>query len=376
MEHPARIWDHAFRHQISEAARHLLLVLGTLPDEVLLNDLEIAFWAFYRLRQKKFGFSTTSGDWNNALKELDGSFVTTKRIGEDLFATFHNPSIRDYIEDFLSNSEGDVEDLICGSHFYEQYTRIWGGRHGQRYRGVDRHRELFLQEFHGHIFGPSASTIRHVNSDGLTIGLHHRTISNESRTRFLVQVVNEINGPEAHQLLNSIITQLEEQWNVGQADKEDLVLLLGDLTDRGLKTNDEPFQAAQQCISSKIEEIDDFRAIASFTEKYPNILTSTDMDLLRIKFGEFAEEYAEGWDDVDPDWLRQVAGDLEFIGEKLSVDVDHFRDSLCETADTMENRRSGRDYYYDEDDSGWRPSTDQSDNVDCMFQSLRAELDA
>src|SRR6185369_1137762 len=179
LEHPARIWDHAFRHQISEAARHLLLVLGTLPDEVLLNDLEIAFWAFYRLRQRKFGFATASGDWNNALKELDGSFVTTKRIGQDLVAAFHNPSIRDYIEDFLSNADGDVEDLISGCYFYEQYTRLWGGQRGQRYRGVDRHRDVFLQEFQDHLYSPSASTIRHVNAYGMTIGLHHRTISNE-----------------------------------------------------------------------------------------------------------------------------------------------------------------------------------------------------
>src|SRR5262249_24993257 len=148
---------------------------------------------------------------------LDGSFVTTKRIGEDLVATFHNPSVRDYIEDFLSSSEGDVEDLIYGSYFYEQYTRLWGGQRGQRYRGVDRHREVFLQEFQGHLFGPSASTIRHVNAHGMTIGLHHRTISNESRTRILVQLVNEINSPKADQLLNSIIKQLEQLWKQGQA---------------------------------------------------------------------------------------------------------------------------------------------------------------
>ena len=38
LDHPTRIWDHAFRYQISEAARHLLLVLSTLPDDVLLDD--------------------------------------------------------------------------------------------------------------------------------------------------------------------------------------------------------------------------------------------------------------------------------------------------------------------------------------------------
>ena len=47
LDNPSRIWDHAFRRQISEAARHLLLVLTTLPDETELENLEKAFWKFY-----------------------------------------------------------------------------------------------------------------------------------------------------------------------------------------------------------------------------------------------------------------------------------------------------------------------------------------
>ena len=375
LEHPARIWDHAFRHQISEAGRHLLLVLGTLPDEVLLNDLELAFWSFYRLRQKKFGFATTSGDWNNALKELDGSFLATKRIGKDFFATFHNPSIRDYIEDFLANSEGDVEDLIYGSHFYEQYTTLWGGQRGRRYRGVDQYRDKFLVEFQSHMFGPTASTIRHVNTDGDPIGLNHRTISNESRARFLVQLVNDHNSPQANQLLDSTVQELEGKWKQGEADREDLVLLLDDLTKRGLATQDDSFRTAQNCLLAKTEEIDEFRAVASFAEKYPNILTTTELDILRTTFKEFAEGYSEGWYDDDPDWLRQVAGDLEFVGEKLVVDVSSVTDSLYSTADEMENRRSGRGFH-EEDESGWRSSTNHGEDVDGMFQSLKAELEA
>ena len=93
LENPARIWDHAFRYQLSEAGRHLLLVLVTLPDETRLEDLERAFWAFYENRQKRFGFATTAGDWDNALRELDGNFVSNERIGSDIVVSFHSPSV-------------------------------------------------------------------------------------------------------------------------------------------------------------------------------------------------------------------------------------------------------------------------------------------
>jgi hypothetical protein len=79
-------------------------------------NLEVAFWYFYRFRKNRFGFSTTSGDWNDALKQLDGTFIPTHRQGESILASFHNPSIRDFLEDFLSNSEGDVVDLISRFH--------------------------------------------------------------------------------------------------------------------------------------------------------------------------------------------------------------------------------------------------------------------
>jgi len=184
LDHPTRIWDHAFRHQISEAARHVLLVLSTLPDDPLLDDVETAFWAFYRFRQSRFGFATRSSDWNDALRQLDGNFINTRKIGKHLVVSFHNPSIRDFVEDFLSSSEGDVGDLVSSAHFYEQYAILWKGRGDQRYGGIDRNQEKFLGTLQRNIFGPSASTIRVVNTQGDPIGVNHRPPSYESRAEF------------------------------------------------------------------------------------------------------------------------------------------------------------------------------------------------
>jgi hypothetical protein len=128
-----------------------------LADTVTLPDCETAFWNFYRLRQAKFGFATTSSDWTDALKQLDGSFITTKSVGEDLVVACHSPSVRDFIEGFLANSDGDVADLVSGAHFYEQFTSLWTGRGDkhQRYPGVDLHRKEFLEMLRQNLFGPA-----------------------------------------------------------------------------------------------------------------------------------------------------------------------------------------------------------------------------
>src|SRR5260370_19700260 len=104
LANPLLIWDHAFKNQISEAGRHLLFVMGTLGDEVRFCDLEAAFHSFYSFRQKKLGFGTSSRDFENAVKELDGNFIMTSLIGKDRVVTLHNPSLSDFLENYFANN--------------------------------------------------------------------------------------------------------------------------------------------------------------------------------------------------------------------------------------------------------------------------------
>jgi hypothetical protein len=373
LDHPTRIWDHAFRYQISEAARHLLLVSSTMPTEVLLADLETAFWTFYRFRQARFGFSTLSGDWNDALKQLDGNFLVTQRYGSTIFVSLHNPSVRDFLEDFLSNSESDVVDLIQGAHFYEQYVTLWAGRGSRRYSGIDHNQDVFLRKLRANLFGPTASVVRHVIRDHQPNCLKHMDISTESRASFAVRVAKELKSHAGEQFLSEILAALEERWKQGHADREDLVRLLQALTDHGIRREDKSFLVAKACLWSRTEEIDDFRAIAQFAETYAEELSETDFEEVKKKFVAFASEYAAGWDD-DADWLRQVAADLDFVADRFDVDVARLTGRLSEKADEIDAEKAEMDREPD-DDRGWMTARSESDDIDNMFQGLREELE-
>lgn len=374
LEHPARIWDHAFRHRISEAGRHLLWVLATLPDQTLLADVESAFWAFYRLRQKKFGFSTKSGDWTDALKELDGTFLLTHRVGKDIALSFHSPSVRDYLEDFLFNSEADVRDLMSGACFYEQYASLWKGKGGQRYPGVNRYTTEFLSCLRLNMFGPTASSARVVFGGGEPTGLRHLPISNEERARFAFRIADELNSVEGDKFLRDVVDALAVLWQQGHADREDLVRLIESLAKRGLQRGDKAFEAAKQCLSTGIEELDHYRAIASFAEAFPGELPQAEIEQLRADFLRFATDYDVS-DDDDPDWLRQVVADLEFVGERLEVDVTRFTEPLDSRASDIEAERAESEPDGD-DEGGWRSSPTYGDDVSDMFEGLREELEA
>ena len=372
LDNPARIWDHAFRHQISESARHLLLVLTTLPDETTLENLEKAFWPFYEFRQKRFGFPTGPGDWDDALKELDGNFVKTGRIGKDIVVSFHTPSVRDFMEQFLQNSDSDVVDLLKGALFYEQYASLWSGFRGHRYRGLERAKDEFVKALASDLYGPSARTVLTVNSQGVAIGVTSISPSNESRAEFFIRVVDDLESPLAAQLTESLLGSLGELWKGGSADRDDLVRLLDVLAERGLKQNEAPFIAARQCLLMSRETTEDFRAAANFCQRYPEAVSVDERDGLKSQFLEFASEHPARWED-DPEWLRQVAADLEYVGERLEVNTQGFTQRLYERADEIENESAEQEAPYDYEER-WDSSDSHIDDVQGMFDGLRSDL--
>ncbi|MBN1864922.1 MAG: restriction endonuclease [Victivallales bacterium] len=372
LDNPTRIWDHAFRHQISEPARNLLLVLTTVPDEVTLEDLEKAFWKFYEFRQKRFGFSARPGDWIDALRELDGNFIKTGKRGASLVVSFHNPSVKDFMENFLEGSDSDVVDLFKGAFFYEQYASLWAGVHERRYRGIERAGSEFLKTLAANLWGPSSRIIRVVNHEGETIGVQGHPPSNESRTVFFIQVIDELRPPEAAKSVELLLSQLSDLWKKGSADREDLVSLLKILTKRGMREDELPFLAARQCLLSLPETNDDFRAAADFYKEYPDAVTEDELDILGNQFLRFASKVVQESDD-DPDWLRQIAGDLEYIGNKLNLPTEEFTQGLIEQAEEIEYERAEQ-VSPDDDERDWHPSDSRLDDVQAMFDGLKNDL--
>ena len=333
LDNPARIWEHAFRHQISEAARHILLVLATLADDTKLANLEQAYVTFYEFRRRRFGFATSPSDWLDALRELDGNFIKTGRVGKDIVVSFHNPSIRDFIEQFLEESDGDVVDLLRGAHFYEQYVRLWSGVRDHPYRGIEQAGKEFIEMLAANLWGPSARMVR-TERNGEVIGVTPWSPSNESRGEFFIRVVDEVEGRPAVEQTASLLQSLSDRWSAGSADREDLIRLLEKLKARGLTTGDVVFTAARECLLAPAETIGDYRAAANFCEAYPVVVSNAERDVLKDQFADFASDYATGWDsDSDPDWLREVAGDLENLGSRLGVDAEEYTQDLYEKAD-------------------------------------------
>jgi hypothetical protein len=126
LEHPEMIWRHGFEQEIDDHGRALVLALVSLPRRVDLRHLEPAFEALCHERH----LALTNRAFRRTLAALDDSFVRTWLDSDHVRGTAsvaepHDPSIIDFMVDFLRASPEDVRELARASVFFEQASWMW-----------------------------------------------------------------------------------------------------------------------------------------------------------------------------------------------------------------------------------------------------------
>jgi hypothetical protein len=375
LENPKRIWEHAFKNQLGEAAQHLLIAMGSLPDEIRVSDLETAFNALYQHRRTRLGFSTSSRDFENALRELDGTFIKTTLIGSDQVVAFHNPSVGDFLDGYLASSAREVEDLIESAVFFDQFTQLWHGRNGARFSAIDAHPAKFVRRFAKMFSAPASRIIRIGDGHGGISGVRPWDQSFEARTVFAIDIANGLDDDEARAVVDQLLGHLRRQILEDRGDKDDLINLLLAIESRRRDLGIRPiFDAATTYLTKNLEALEDFTSLGKFVACFPDAIIGADLDQVRTAFEEFCKSYDDSWVD-SPDELRSVADDCERIASQLQVDVAKFCEGLNQAAEEMEHEQRIGDHEPDEPDYEWRSASESSDDIESMFDSLLQEVD-
>src|SRR5262249_5984381 len=99
LANPRRLWDTAFRTHISEKCRHLLLTLFFCSEYgVDITELQKAFNALHQHFCQKYNHARDPKDFEEALRILEGSFITLRDTSVGYFVSYINPSFRDYMQ--------------------------------------------------------------------------------------------------------------------------------------------------------------------------------------------------------------------------------------------------------------------------------------
>lgn len=131
LDHPREFWGDIY-DKLSSEAQLLLLTLFSLNEPVYLDDLKLAYNKASEVYLKKFNNLIISPDtFNNILKELSDTFIRIDLESHFLnfyshIIRFQNPSIKDFLLEYLRNNEDLVEIMIEGSCFLNQLIFAFG----------------------------------------------------------------------------------------------------------------------------------------------------------------------------------------------------------------------------------------------------------
>lgn len=120
LDNPERIWDHAFRTQISEAGRCLLLALYTDGGDSYLG-LVATFTELRGARAKRYNQQTEPNEFEVHLKMLEGGFLAIGARG----VNYLNPSIKGYVASVISGDAETCVDVFDSAIRFKQVAALW-----------------------------------------------------------------------------------------------------------------------------------------------------------------------------------------------------------------------------------------------------------
>jgi hypothetical protein len=209
LESPELLWDFAFRNQISDAARHVLLSLYTMGERTNALDLEPVFWEFHRTSSRKYNHKLAPGDFRRALQELDGGFLAY----DSGAVTYLNPSIRDFVSTVLRRDSEIITDLVCTATRFKQIASLWslltrGDGEAPRAIAVPD-AQHFYSGFLRVLDGPEYRVGR--NPAG-KLEVHFLDSGYEARATFLIRMAELQKDVQATELASKSVESLVEGW--------------------------------------------------------------------------------------------------------------------------------------------------------------------
>ena len=110
---PYSVWESAF-DKLENGAKLALCVLAMLPHVVRISDWRRAYSYLCDCRSES---PMNEHEWLAALRKMEGCFI--KILSHDIVCLY-NPSVRDFMVDYLNNHLETMESLITGAVYNEQ----------------------------------------------------------------------------------------------------------------------------------------------------------------------------------------------------------------------------------------------------------------
>ncbi len=377
LDNPSRIWQHAFESHLTAESRCLLHVLATMPQRVDLNDLEIAWNACLPLSEQTTAPGETRLKYEQTLKQLDGSFISTERIDSKIAVSFHNPSVRDFVAARIGSKSHIARQLLEAAQFFAQVEGLIhlksDGKRSPTATGLIRDSDSLRQAIKQTITQRCPS-LRHVKYRNAGESLEREPLDYGNRFSAIADWSVELGSEPLLDDCCRLFEELAERIKVPVT-----VTMTGLMTAIIMSGVDSPqnealLQKLVTRINETLEDIDDWRRWGRFVTQHGNAIDVGDYSELLSRAAAFCEEEADviisNADSADD--IGGWASELEDVGKAWQIDIFRTLQYLHNAANERRSEeRSGPDEGDYERPSFRSGESDSDDVIGRLFESLR-----
>jgi hypothetical protein len=145
---------------------------------------------------------------------LEGDFIFTEKSKDRMIVNYHNPSVKDFIQNYLASSEAELLTLIKAAIFYEQLMWLWEFRENNSVALKFRHTIIknsthFIAGLRATINSRNCRLINFEDFDGDDYKDNWK-MSFEARVSLVVSVATQLNNYESTKFLDEMLTGVEK----------------------------------------------------------------------------------------------------------------------------------------------------------------------
>lgn len=123
LNNPKEIWKKEFENRLVEIEKIILLTLLSFNSEIKYSVLEKAFEIRYQNEIEKNNFKREIKCFEKALETLSKSFLKIKNsVHIELIVDFINPSVRDFLIEYIKNNKIENKRIIENIVYLEQFN--------------------------------------------------------------------------------------------------------------------------------------------------------------------------------------------------------------------------------------------------------------
>lgn len=304
LDYPYKIWQTAFHNHLSNEAVDILLVLSTLSDVTTLDILEKSFESFNSYRVKKYNREGDPYGFSRGLNELENNFIKISSEEKDIIVEYHNPSVRDFIENHLRDNHKDANELLDSVLYSGQVYKLWE---------IDKAKQkntdwanVVLKKYQEIILDDLPSRYEKLWDD---FYFDKKKSTYLERFIMFTEISQFANKNLAENLIGEEVNRVKEFINSDLISFNNGLKLLTQILDNKVSGESRNNGSLYELLYSKLFddisfwslEIKDYETLISFSEEYPDTIVDDTVDDMEYDFQIVAEEQIKHLIEYDSD---------------------------------------------------------------------------